>query len=182
MLPTVHLGTWEAIFVAIVKGLNRPFISVYQPQPSRFANRIVYRVRQRYGIKVFPPSQRTAQRLYRLVSGNYAHLLMFIDEERANQSHVPLFGRAVPKRGNAVNVVKLARVAKALFLPVSMLRVRGCRFRLTFMPPMELVETGDVKADIARNIERISDLFEPLVREHIEQWYMLAELRLPPPK
>ena len=166
--------------MAMEKGLNRPTISVFQPQPNRFANRIVYRMRQRYGIRVFPPGQRTAQRLHRLVIGNHAHLVMFVDEERANQSHVPLFGRAVPKRGNAVNVVKLARAADALLVPVYMLRVPGCRFRLTFMPPMELLETGDVKADIARNIERIGARFEPLIRQHIEQWYMLVELRLPP--
>jgi len=180
ILPSVHLGTWEAIGVAMVKGLNLPVIGVYQPQPSRFSNRIIYRVRQRYGVKVLPPGQRTARQLHRLVGGNHAHLVMFIDEERANQSHVPLFGRPIPQRGNAVTVVKLARAAKAMLLPVHMLRVGGTRFRLTFMAPMELVESGDARADIARNVERISARFEPLIRENIEQWYMLAELRLPP--
>lgn len=177
--PSVHLGNWEAIGVAMEQGLNRSPIGVYRPQSNRFTNRLIYRMRQRYGVKVFPPGQRTAQRLHRLVSGGHAHLVMFVDEERDNQSYVPLFGRSVPARGNAVILIKLARAAKAVLLPVYMLRAPGCRFRLTFMPPMELTETGDARADITRNIERISELFEPLICEHIEQWY---QLRLLPPQ
>ena len=39
---SMHLSTWEAVFAAAQQGIAAPNIGPFQPEPSRFTNRIVY--------------------------------------------------------------------------------------------------------------------------------------------
>jgi len=172
----VHLATWEAVFVAIHDGLAGPSIGPYQPEPNRFANRIVYNLRKARGQYLFPPGQRSAYRLRRLLTQREASLTIFIDERRDNQVHFPLFGRPIPDRGNAVVAVKLANAAGGTILPVHLTRLKDARFRLTICPPV--LPDGDVY-QVPDTIERLNAVFEPEVLSRIEEWYMLTDLHLP---
>ncbi len=176
----VHLGNWELVFVTLQNLPARPMCGTFQPEPSRFANRVVFNLRKRYGGYVFPPGRRTAMRIVRILNAGAANLVMFVDEVRGFQIHLPLFGRKPPPRGNAVNVLKIARATNAVILPVYMLRLDGARFRLTILPPFEPEDSGDAGRDLPRNVTRLSETFEPIVRANIEQWHMMPELRLPP--
>jgi len=176
IFAAVHLATWEAVFVAIHEGLAGPSIGPFQPEPNRFANRIVYNLRKARGQYLFPPGQRSAYRLRRLLTEREASLTIFIDERRDNQVHFPLFGRPAPERGNAVVAVKLANAAKGTILPVHLTRLKDARFRLTICPPV--LPEGDVYP-VRETIEKLNAVFEPEVLSRIEEWYMLADLHLP---
>lgn len=179
IFPSVHLGVWELMGVNFQRGFDRPSIGVYEPEPNRFVNRLVYRMRRRYGGYIFPPGQRTAVRLMKLITGGQANLIMFIDEVREKQVHMPLFGRDLPDRGNVVNVLKLQRASNAIMLPVYLLRMPKGRYRMTVLPPMDLARSDDARADLAANMRKLDAIFDPIVHQHIDQWYMLTELRLP---
>jgi len=60
-----------------------------------------------------------------------------------------------------------------------MLRRLGDRAQLEvrFLPPLDLARTGDRKADIAVNIGKINAVFEPLVRDNLDQWYYANAIR-----
>lgn len=177
---SMHLSTWEAIFAAAQQAIAPPNIGPFQPEPSRFTNRIVYGSRKRRNQYIFPPGQRSAFRLQRLLAGgSAASMTIFIDEVRDFQIHLPLFGRAPPDKGNAVVAVKLANSTAGTLVPVYLKRTKGARFTLTVLPPLAKTDDTDKPYPIAATIMKFNEVFEPLVIENIEHWYMLSELRLP---
>lgn len=177
---SVHLSTWEAIFAVTQQALDPPNIGPFQPEPSRFTNSIVYKSRKRRNHYVFPPGQKSAFRLQRLLAGGgAASMTIFIDEVRDLQIHLPLFGRALPDKGNAVVAIKLANSTGGTLVPVYMKRDKGARFNLCVLPHLAKAENAVKPYPIAPTIRTFNDIFEPLVIENVEHWYMLSELRLP---
>lgn len=179
IFTSVHLSTWETIFAVAHEALAPPNIGPFQPEPSRFTNRIVHNLRKRRNQYLFPPGQKSAYRLHRLLTGGQASLTIFIDDVRDRQIHLPLFGRPPPTRGNAVVAIKLANASNGIILPVYLKREQGTRFRLVFLPPLEPESEDGIAYPIKETVLRLNDVFEPLVLANLQHWYMLSELRLP---
>jgi lauroyl/myristoyl acyltransferase len=176
---SMHLSTWEAVFSAVQQGIAPPNIGPFQPEPNRFTNRIVYACRKRRNQYIFPPGQRSAFRLQRLLAGGgAASMSIFIDEVRDSQIHLPLFGRAPPDKGNAVVAIKLANSSGGTLVPVYLKRGKGARFKLCILPPLVRAQDAEQAYPVAATIMKFNGIFEPLVIENIEHWYMLGELRL----
>ncbi|MEM9635506.1 MAG: lysophospholipid acyltransferase family protein [Pseudomonadota bacterium] len=178
IFTSMHLGTWEALFVAIHDGLAGPSIGPFQPEPNRFKNRIVHAIRRKREQYLFPPGQRSAYRLHRLMKTGCYSMTIFIDEVRDKQVHLPLFGRKAPDRGNAVVAAKIANACNGILIPTYLTRTGPARFKMTVLPPVN----GQDEAsgyDIGKTVKTLNDIFEPIVLDHIEEWYMLGELRLP---
>ncbi|MGJ8569304.1 MAG: lysophospholipid acyltransferase family protein [Hoeflea sp.] len=180
ILVSMHLSTWEATAAVAQQSIASPNIGPFQPEPSRFTNRIVYASRKRRNHYMFPPGQRSAFRLQRLLTGGgAASVILFIDEVRDFQVHLPLFGRTAPDKGNAVVAVKLANSTGGTLLPVYLKRIGGARFKLVVLPPLATRQDSDRLYPVAETIMKFNEIFEPLVIENVEHWYMLGELRLP---
>lgn len=176
---SMHLSTWEAIFAAVQQGIAPPNIGPFQPESSRFSNRIVYQIRKQRNQYIFPPGQRSAYRLHRLLTGGgAASMTIFIDEVRNRQIHLPLFGRKPPKRGNAIVAIKLANAAQGTLVPVYLKREKGARFKLVILPPLAKTDDPTQPYPVSATVLKFNEIFEPLVLENIEHWYMLGELRL----
>ncbi|MEJ8474511.1 lysophospholipid acyltransferase family protein [Roseibium algae] len=187
---SVHLGTWEAGFTAVHQDLAPPSIGPFQPEPNRFTNRIVYKLRQKRNQYLFPPGQRTAIRLRKLLTDDTVSLTIFIDEVRDRQVHMPLFGRALPDKGNATVAIKLANVSGGTLVPFYLTRTGGPKFDLVILPPIppQTAEQMPTQAQapatqkrygIEPTLSQLNAIFEPVILSEIEQWYMLSELRLP---
>ncbi|POF29233.1 lysophospholipid acyltransferase family protein [Roseibium marinum] len=178
IFTSMHLGTWEALFVAIHEGLAGPSIGPFQPEPNRFKNRIVHAIRKERNQYLFPPGQRSAYLLRRLMATGQYSMTIFIDEVRDKQVHLPLFGRKLPDKGNAVVAVKLANTCGGTLVPTYLARTGPARFKLVILPGIE--RPGPQLAyEIPDTIKELNRIFEPVVLDHIEEWYMLGELRLP---
>ncbi|WP_298982072.1 lysophospholipid acyltransferase family protein [uncultured Roseibium sp.] len=178
IFTSVHLSTWEAVFAAIHEGLSGPSIGPFQPEPNRFKNKIVHAIRKERNQYLFPPGQRSAYRLHRLMGSGLFSMTIFIDEVRENQIHLPFFGRKPPEKGNAVVATKIANSCGGTIVPVYLTRLGPARFKLVILPPVERIGTGEAY-DIRSTVQALNDIFEPIVLENIEEWYMLGELRLP---
>ncbi|TYC65953.1 lysophospholipid acyltransferase family protein [Stappia sp. BW2] len=178
IFTSMHLATWEALFVAIHEGLAGPSIGPFQPEPNRFKNRIVHAIRKERNQYLFPPGQRSAYRLHRLMTSGRYSMTIFVDEVRDKQVHLPCFGRPLPTKGNAVVAVKLANSCGGTIIPTYLTRLGPARFKMVLLPPLERQEGRD-SYDVRETVQSMNDVFEPVVLEHIEEWYMLSELRLP---
>lgn len=180
---SVHLGNWElagTLFPARI-GAGSDWFGLYEPQNLDFVNRIIHRVRTRNGVTVMPPNLLTSRRIVRLLSGGAANAILFIDAIADGVSPFPLFGRPMPARGQARVAVKLARLADAAVVPCHLLRIGGTRFAFTILPEVKPPAGLSGDARDAEMIRRLSAIFEPVVREHLDQWYMMHAARFPTP-
>jgi KDO2-lipid IV(A) lauroyltransferase len=175
----IHLGPFELCFETVLNGLGREAVGTWQPEPSDVSNRILSRLRARYGLFAFPPGQRSARHLHRMVVKEGFDAILFVDEVRDRQVHLPAFGRALPTRGNAVTAVKLALKTGAPLVPVHVLRAGSARYRFVVGAPLGFPREGEKGDAVSAGVAALDRHFEPLARAHAEQWYMLPHLRLP---
>lgn len=95
--------------------------------------------------------------------------------------HGPLFGRPPDKSANLGIAVRLAAATGANLLPIWVTRRQGARFTLHVAPPPEdwPARLAEARAgDPAPAIHALNARVEPPVRAHLDQWFMLHELRL----
>ncbi|GGF03322.1 lysophospholipid acyltransferase family protein [Stappia taiwanensis] len=176
---SVHLGSFELLGEVVSRGFQRPCVGIWEPETNRFKNRLLSRLRKRYGFHVFPPGRRSARHIHRCVVQGGCDILCYVDEVRDRQIHLPLFGRPLPDRGNAVNAVKLALRSGAPLIPIYMLRDGKGGFRVRLHPPLPLDREAPTGEAIDKALGEIDRFFDPIVRAHLDQWWMLSEVRLP---
>jgi KDO2-lipid IV(A) lauroyltransferase len=66
---------------------------------------------------------------------------------------------------------RLALRFDTVLQPMSVVRLPGVRFRLTFHAPITLERTEDRQADIARGVQAITRFIEDRVRESPADWF-----------
>ncbi|MEM9047624.1 MAG: hypothetical protein AAGC92_02790 [Pseudomonadota bacterium] len=173
----VHMGSWEIMSHITTRYHSREMIGIYEPQQSRFQNRLVYAGRKRYNYYVFPPSTQLPRLMIKLFQGG-CNGCFFIDEKSAGQSRFPLWGRGVPKTGNVIFLLKLAHKLGARLQPAYLRRESPGRSALHLLDPIPV--RSDLPRDVfvRRTVRELSALFEPVIAANLAQWYMLKEMRM----
>lgn len=172
----LHLSNWETIAPALTGLGLRGFKWFYQPRRNRFINRVLVPARERCGAELLRPGVAAARIARRHLVEERGVLLAFADEERRGRVSAPLFGRPLPPRANLLDIVRLARISGATIIPAYAERLQGARFRVAFLPPVELApETANADAVLAEDIARLNRTIEPIVLAHLDHWYMLTE-------
>ncbi len=105
-------------------------------------------------------------------------MIIYVDEVANGCVMAPAFGRPLRLDGNMARAARMAHMSGALILPAYVLRDGGAHFRLVILPPMEVRATPAGKLDIRGTVQALDDLFDPIVRAHLDQWLMLASLDL----
>jgi len=176
IVAAVHLANWEAIGRTVV-GLGYIGAGIYEVPENRFEHRLVHEFRERYGAKLVPQGSTGARAAYRTLF-EADGLMVWIDEIADGFVTWPAFGRPLPHEGNIAFAARLAILADAELVPAYCLRQNGrAQVLVRFLPPMDLARTGDRRANIAVNIARINAVFEPLVRDNLDQWYYANAIR-----
>jgi KDO2-lipid IV(A) lauroyltransferase len=177
LVVCMHLGNWETIGVALV-GLGYRGASFYQPPRNRFEHRIAVRIRHRFAgsDSLVLTSQSGLREIYRVLA-QADFMMMFVDESIDGRVHGPLFGRPLEARGNLARVVRIARRSGAALVPAFAERLDGARFRVNFLPPLDLVREGNREEGARENMRRVDAAITPIVRERLDQWYMLLDFR-----
>jgi Kdo2-lipid IVA lauroyltransferase/acyltransferase len=174
----LHLGNWETIAPALI-GLGHTVTAVYQVPRNRFDHRLAVAARLRYGVSLIPPAPpgTRARIAHRTLSAPGGVLLIYIDECVNGRVYAPFFGRPQKSEGNIANAVRFAAMTDAVVIPAFCTRTGGARFNVTFMPPVELASTTDRDTDLRMNIARLNAVIEPIIRENLDQWLWLFDLR-----
>jgi Kdo2-lipid IVA lauroyltransferase/acyltransferase len=178
LVVSLHLGNWETIGPALV-GLGYETTIIYQVPQNRFDHRLAVAARRRYGAILVPPLTpgARARNAYRALSNPDNVLLIYIDEFVNGRVHAPFFGRPLTLEGNIVNAVRLAAMTDAAVILAFCIRTKGARFNVTFLPALSFDKTADREADLRTNVANLNAVIEPIVREHLDQWLWLFDLR-----
>ncbi len=166
----VHLGNWETIPVAALAHGFRG-ASIYIPPDNRIDHYIANLARDRLKGAYLKASRNAAFEAIELLK-NGQNLLMYVDESIRGRVWAPAFGRRLRPQGNIANIVRIARAANAIIVPLYSVRLDGgARFRVTALPSLKLVDTGDRDADLMANVAMIDALIDPIIRDNLDQWF-----------
>lgn len=189
ILAALHLGNWELSTSAAVlhrlagsSGPVRPVHAIYQPPRSRFRHRLAVRARHRIGTSLLPPGRAAAPAAMRVLRDR-GLVWLALDDYRDRQVNGPLLGRPAGRHGNLAVAVRLAAATGARVVPIYVVRDGGAWFTLKVLaePADWSARLADARAgDIRPAVRALNARVEGPVRDHLEQWFMLHELRLPP--
>ena len=180
--PTIifgtHLGNWELIGPALVLS-GYPTSTTYLEPDNPYELRIALKVRERYGAGLIPPNTQTMRKALRLLQKNTESLVIFCDEYIRGRVHAPAFGRRIQATGNIAYSARLAMMTNALVIPTYCLRLNeGTHFRVNFLKPIQMVNTGDTAADVLQNIRQMDSTIDPIIKANLDQWYYVLDLEL----
>lgn len=174
----LHLGNWEVIGPALIE-TGHPVNVVYLRPDNEFEHQIVRKVRFRYGVRLVTPTPNSPREALRILQKNEEAFGIYVDELARDRVHGPAFGRPLRNMGNIAYVARLALMTGAMVLPIYAVRIGDrAQFKVSFLPPLEMANTGDRDADIMTNIARIDALIDPIVKAHLDQWYYVLDFRL----
>lgn len=171
ILLSAHFGNWELLGI-VCSTLGYRFLPVARPLDNPWLNRLINRIRGRFGGEVVSKKAESAPRdmIQALRRGNLVGILLDQNVAADDGVFVNFFDRpACTSKGLAL----LARRTGAAVVPVFIVRETLDRHRILLQPPLELAATGDLHADVAVNTARCTAAIERMVRVHPEQWLWL---------
>jgi len=162
MFFTGHIGNWEVSGLPLIQ-YGIPIAFVYRPPNNPIVDRLISRARGR-GIteKAIAKGASGAREMVRQVrEGGYTAML--VDQKMNDGISVPFFGH------DAMTAPALAQLTLKYDLPVWPVRterLKGCRFRVTIYPRLQL-SSSDSSRDI---MCRVNDMMEDWIRQRPGQW------------
>ncbi len=176
LVAPIHLGNWEIVLVAGI-ALGHCGSGIYEPPENRFEHRIANMVRARYGARFVAAGRNSSREAVRELKARKGPFIVYIDEFIRGRVQAPSFGRPLRTDANIAYAIRLAALTDAVVIPAYCLRIDdSARFKVQFLPPLQLARTGDRKADIAENIRQLDAVIAPIIRAHLDQWYFLLDL------
>ncbi|MGE5477031.1 MAG: lysophospholipid acyltransferase family protein [Bacteroidales bacterium] len=163
-----HFGNWE-LAGALALRENLDLSVVYRAANNPWVEDVYRECRANAGSRQVRKGPEGAREILTILRQG-GHVGMLIDQKMNDGIAVPFFGR------DAMTAPAAARFALKFRCPVSMLRVerlRGARFRMTFMPPLDLPDSGDIHADTLTLTTRMTAQIEDWVRQDPGQWLWL---------
>jgi KDO2-lipid IV(A) lauroyltransferase len=174
----LHLGNWELMGPALIFS-GHPTSAIYLKPDNPFEHRIVIKVRNRYGMGLIEPTTQGPREAIRILQKNQEIFGIYIDEFIRKRVHAPAFGRKLRGKGNIAYVARLAAMTNAVVIPSYCVRIGdAARFKVTFLPPVEMTNSGDREADMLENIRRMDAVIDPIVKANLDQWYYVLDLEL----
>lgn len=169
--PTVffsgHLANWE-VMAAVIVNAGVTCQVTYRAANNPYVDRLFKKSRAAYGVQLFAPKGGDGSRelLASLARGESVALMN--DQKFNGGVEAPFFGvlcRTAP------GPTRLAIRAGRVLQPMSVLRLRKARFRVTVHDPIPIPDTGDRTADIRAGVEAVNAFMEDRVRAAPEQWF-----------
>lgn len=161
-----HFGNWELEAVA-VSLLVKPLVVIYRPLDNGIFDALAMNVRTATGNRTVAKTKSMRTMLRNLHNNEILGILIDQNVDWYEGPFVEFFGKpACTSEGLAL----LALHTGAPVLPAYMVRLPDNRYRLVIGPEVELIHTGDRKADIAANTQHFTKIIEESIRRHPDQW------------
>ena len=164
---TGHFGGWE--LSAFAHSIHGHWVNVVmRPMDNPYLDRLLQQYRTMYGNKVVPKDDFVRGLLAAMKAGETVGILMDTNMTPPQGVFVDFFG--IP----ACTASGLARIAlrtDAAVVPGFTIWDESLgKYRLRFDPAVELVQTGNLEADIVANTQKFTRVIEEYVRKYPQQW------------
>ncbi|MDB6028615.1 MAG: Lipid biosynthesis acyltransferase [Verrucomicrobiales bacterium] len=169
LLLTPHLGNWEFGAPLLAKrGVKLLVITLEEPDSKLTEMRKASR--ERWGIETLVLGRDTfafVEIMRRLESG--ATVALLVDRPPVNTATtVELFGQPF---ASSISAAELARATNCILLPVYLPRI-GEKYAAHILPQIPYDRPALRQPEARQKLtQEIMRAFEPVIRQHIEQWY-----------
>ena len=165
-----HTGNWELLSILGVMG-PIPINVLFRPLDFAPLNRLILRIRSRFGAKLIPTAGAMRKILNLLKRGESISILMDQNVDWYEGVFVDFFNRrACTNKGMALLALKTGAAVIPAFL-----RRDGLKFKAIFEKELPLIKTGDKTKDIEANTQAYNRAIESFVRRFPEQWFWVHQ-------
>ncbi len=169
VLTTAHISNPE-VAVKALAALDIPAVALVERlnDPRHLA--AVNASRTAVGVEFLTATQTGVARALRTLREGGVVCILWDRDRQGGGACVPFFGR---QARFPVGAIDLAIRAEADVLPLYAVRRPGpdrLQFDVTFLPPLELLLTGNRALDTRTNTADLARLFEPIIAEHSHLW------------
>jgi len=163
---TGHFSAWE-LLPAAHSVYGHPLSFVTRPLDNRALESYLHRMRELPGNRVISKKNAARQTLQALKSGGDVGILM--DQNTTLQEGVFADFFRLPA-ATSTSVARFALRTDAAVVPVFLTPMRNGRYRMKFLPHLDLVRTGNDDHDTEVNTQRFNRVLEAIVRENPDSW------------
>ena len=162
---TGHFANWElCAMVSARMGLDLTY--VYRKPNNPYVATMLAKARAPLGGSMVPKGREAARGLMAAIRAG-GHVGLPVDQKLNEGPLVPFLGREA-RTGTVLADLALRYDAPAV--PIRVIRTGAARFRVTVLPPLQFVRTGDMKADTLAVMTQVNGLLEDWVRADPGQW------------
>jgi KDO2-lipid IV(A) lauroyltransferase len=163
---TGHFSSWELLPTAhALHGFPLSFVT--RPLDNARLESHLRRIRESKGNEVITKKNSARQILKNLKAGRSTGILMDQNTSLQEGIFVDFFG--IPA-ATSTSVALLALRTDATVLPGYLTPLRNDRYFIRFLPPMDMIRTGNKDVDLVENTRRLNQVLETIVREQPESW------------
>ncbi len=163
---TGHFSAWELLPVAhALYGFPLSFVT--RPLDNPHLEKFVVTVRESCGNRVISKKDSARRILEHLKAFRPVGILM--DQNTSLQEGVFADFFGIPA-ATSTGLALFALRRDAVVLPGYLTPPHNGQYLIKFLPPLELVRTGDMTRDIALNTARFNEVLEGIVREQPDSW------------
>jgi KDO2-lipid IV(A) lauroyltransferase len=163
---TGHFSSWELLPTAhALHGYPLSFIT--RPLDNLPLERYLLRIRESKGNQVVSKKNSARQILKTLKEGRSAGILMDQNTSLQEGMFIDFFGLPA---ATSTSVALFALRTDAPILPGYLTPLRSGRYKIKFLPPIDVIRTGDRNRDLEVNTRRLNEVLEGIIREQPESW------------
>ena len=169
VLTTAHLSNPE-VAVKALAALDIPAVALVERLDDPRQLEAVNASRAAAGVDFLTATQSGVGTALRTLREGGVVCILWDRDRQGGGACVPFFGR---QARFPVGAVDLAIRAEADLLPLYVVRRPGrdrLQFDVTFLPPQELLLTGNRALDTRTNTANLARSFEPIIAQHAQLW------------
>jgi Kdo2-lipid IVA lauroyltransferase/acyltransferase len=169
---TGHIGNWEIGAASLAKHYH-PTVILATPIYDPHLEEVMVRIRRTHMIETIVRGQSNALRRLLATLREGGVVVLAIDQDtRVDGVFVPFFGRDAYTPAGPVTLA--LRTGAAVVIGFSLRQSDGSH-KVILQAPLDLIRSGDNKADIQANTARFTGVIEQFIRDYPEQWIWMHE-------
>ncbi len=168
ILISAHIGNWEMSPPFVGNYFHKKVVSVARHVRPKELDRWIYKLRTRFGNSIVDKKGALPTMARTLKKGKILGILIDQGTKRSEGVEVEFFGKTTTATPVAA---MLARRFDSTVLLSYCIREPGKYLTVVVEPPLHLIKTDDLRADLRNNTQIMTDAIENAVRKYPEQWF-----------